>query len=102
MKEFIDQIVKELNNPEYDFSKKSYKIVTETIKTLFVKKGVELGYCSAAHQNTMINTDYLYDEGEWMFDFIWYKMSVTDNQIMESIPLVLESELSRKDYGGLN
>lgn len=101
MKTEILDIIKELNNPNNDFAKTSYKVVTETIKTLFAKKGEKLGFCTAAHRNLNIFQEYEYDEGEWMFDLVWYKMDENDNQIMTKIPLVLESELSDKSLGGL-
>ena len=101
MKEHISSILEVLNDPNKDFSKESYKIVTETIKTLFAEKGESLGFCTAAHRNLNISLDYKYDEGEWMFDLVWYRMSEDDNQIMTEIPLVLECELSNKTVGGL-
>lgn len=106
MKKILDSIITELNNPKHVFSEKkiSYNIVTETIKAIFAKYGADLGYCSAAHENKYIKDgEYAikYDEGEWLFDFVWYVMNTTDDQIMESVPLVLECELSQKDYGGL-
>jgi hypothetical protein len=104
MKEIIERILKVLNSDafykEYDLHNKSYKYITETIKTLLAKEGKLLGYESCAHRNLLIE-DYPFDEGEWMFDFIWYKMSKTDDHVMKSIPLVLESELSDKKWGGL-
>ena len=106
MREIIGSIVNELNDPKHAFAehKTSYLIVSETIKSIFAMHGNTLGYCSAAHKNRYL-TDGPYaitfDEGEWMFDFVWYKMSTIDDQIMEEVPLVLECELSRKDYGGL-
>ena len=36
-----------------------------------------------------------------MFDLVWYKMDENDNQLMVDVPLVLESELSNKNLGGL-
>jgi len=101
MKAEILNVIKELNNPNNDFGKLSYKIVTETLKTLFAKEGEKLGFCTAAHRNLNIFQDFEYDEGEWMFDLVWYKMDENDNQIMVDIPLVLESELSSKTLGGL-
>ncbi|WP_445720367.1 hypothetical protein [Flavobacterium sp.] len=101
MRTEILNILEELNNPANDFAKKSYKVVTETIKTLFAKQGEKLGYCTAAHRNLNIFLDFEYDEGEWLFDLVWYKMNKNDDQIMTSIPLVLESELSDKTFGGL-
>ena len=71
MRTEILNILEELNNPANDFAKKSYKVVTETIKTLFAKQGEKLGYCTAAHRNLNIFLDFEYDEGEWLFDLVW-------------------------------
>lgn len=103
MKREILNIIERLNSKsELINSSKDYKIVTEIIKTEFAKKGEELGFCSAAHKNRHIYKDYNYSENEeWLFDFVWYKMDDDDDQIMNTIPLVLESELSKKCYGGL-
>ena len=102
MKAILDEIVLRLN--EYSTTitlTTSYKEVTETLKTLFAEKGKSLNYCTAAHRNLYVHTDYKFDEGEWLFDLVWYKMKEDDDQVMTDIPLVLESELSNKDYGGL-
>lgn len=103
MKNDILNIIERLNHKsELINSVKNYKIVTEIIKTEFAKKGEEIGCFSAAHKNRHIYQDYNYTENqEWLFDFVWYKMHDKDDQIMTAIPLVLESELSKKDYGGL-
>ncbi|HRG18887.1 MAG TPA: hypothetical protein PLP39_07330 [Flavobacterium lutivivi] len=95
MENIIIEIVRELNK-QTDNLKKS---VTETIKSEFAKMGSNQGYCIAAHNNKILNKNS-YDEGEWLFDLVWYKMDENDNQIMTKIPLVLESELSIVDYGG--
>lgn len=71
------------------------------MKVLFTKEGEKLGYESAAHKNKYVFQDYSFDEGEWIYDFIWYEMSGFDDEIMTSVPLVLESELSLKYYGNL-
>ncbi len=44
-------------------------------------------------------------EGEWLYDLVWYEMDrsvdVSDGMhVMKSIPLVMESEMSKKDWGG--
>lgn len=110
MKQVIERIVEGLNQlenedfyKEYVNANKSYKYITDFIKTLFAKEGrkEELGNQSCAHRNLYAYKDFKYDEGEWMFDFVWYKMSEENDQLMESIPLVLESELSNKELGGL-
>ncbi len=93
MKREILDIIEKLNNKsELINSAKDYNIVTKIIKSEFAEKGNELGLCTAAHG---------YGEGEWLFDLVWYKMDEKDDQIMTDIPLVLETELSKKDYGGL-
>lgn len=101
MRKIINSILDEINSSETNYAKSSYKIATETIKTLFAKRGAELGYCSAANRNLNIFQDFEYDEGEWLFDFVWYKMHEYDDQLMTEVPLVLESELSSKSLGGL-
>ena len=107
MREIVERIVERLNNIEkehfykdYLNEKQSYNYISEFIKYLFAEEGRLSGYESAAHRNRYIN-NCKYDEGEWMFDFIWYKMSDTDNQIMTDVPLVLESELSGKELKDL-
>lgn len=101
MKKLIYKVVQRLNSPENDFASTSYKIVSETIKTYFAQEGDSLGLCSAAHRNLNTFQDYNFDEGEWLYDLVLFKMSNIDNQIVEDIPLVLESELSDKSLGGL-
>ncbi|WP_374548377.1 hypothetical protein [Flavobacterium sp.] len=95
MEKIIKEIVRALNENSENLKKSA----TETIKSIFAEKGKSLEFCTAAHSNKIINKDN-YDEGEWLFDLVWYKMDVNDNQIMTEIPLVLESELSIIDYGG--
>lgn len=46
-----------------------------------------------------------FDEGEWLYDLVWYEMDenvdVSDGMnVMKSIPLVLESEMSDKTWKG--
>lgn len=95
MENIIKEIIIELNKKS-----ENLKIsATETIKSEFLKKGNSLHYCTAAHSNKIINKDK-YDEGEWLFDLVWYKMDENDDQVMIEIPLVMESELSIIDYGG--
>lgn len=104
MEEIINKIIIELNRQSKKMIRyKNYKIATELIKNTFAKKGRELDYCIAAHRNLCCDEKdkFEYDEGEWLFDLVWYKMSSKDNQIMESIPLVLESELSNHSLAGL-
>ena len=104
MKQIIEKIIFKLNDKSfyvnYQNLNQSYKYVTETIKTFFAIEGKEKGYESASNKN-LLTEEYPYDETEWMFDFVWYKMSEENDQLMESIPLVLESELSNKELGGL-
>lgn len=110
MKQVIERIVEGLNQlenedfyKEYVNANRSYKYITDFIKTLFAKEGRkdELGNQSCAHRNLYAYKDFEYDEGEWMFDFVWFKMSEKEEQVMLSIPLVLESELGKKDWGAL-
>ena len=102
MKAILEQIIISLNDYSKTITKStSYKEVTETLKTLFAQQGITQGYCTAAHRNLLVHTDFYYDEGEWLFDLVWYKMKDDDDQIMTDIPLVLESELSDKTLGGL-
>ncbi|UAM98135.1 hypothetical protein K8354_17950 [Polaribacter litorisediminis] len=108
MKEIIERILEKLNTlekedfyTEYESNNKKYNYITDFIKTLFGQEGEKLGYESAAHENRFAYKDFEYNEREWMFDFVWYKMSDTNDQVMLSVPLVLESELSNKSFGGL-
>lgn len=105
MKEIIERILKVLNSEafykEYQLHDKSYNYLTDSIKTLFAQEGEKLGCETAAHENKFAYKDFKYTEGEWLFDLVWYKMSDTEDQVMKSIPLVLESELSNKSLGGL-
>jgi len=102
MDTWIINIIKEINyKREIINEAKDYSIVTEIVKTTFAKEGEKLGFCSAAHRNLNIFKDFEFDEGEWMFDLVWFKMDEKDKQIMTNIPLVFESELSDKTLGGL-
>lgn len=102
MKKLIYKVVENLNKPEHDFAKSSYKIVTETIKTLFAKEGEKLSLFSCAHRNLNIYQEYEFADGEWLFDFILYSKNKDNGLYLEDIPLVVESEISdKKDIGRL-
>lgn len=101
MKKLILNVISKLNSPENDFSNFEYKKVTETIKTFFAEEGLKFDLCSAAHRNLNIYQDFEFDEGEWLFDFVLYKMSTNNSQIFTDVPLVLETEISDKSLGGL-
>lgn len=71
----------------------NYKKFTNQIKIIIGDLGEELGY------NIATNCDKEYDDKEWLFDLVWYKMTKNKNEnIISSVDLVLESEISYKTF----
>lgn len=71
----------------------NYKEFTNQLKIIIGDLGVDLGYEVATNCNKK------YNEKEWLFDLVWYKMAVNkDENIVSSIDLVLESEISYKVF----
>ncbi|MCL7755127.1 hypothetical protein [Polaribacter sp. Z022] len=77
-----------------DIGIRNYKEFTNQLKIIIGDLGEKMGYEVAT------NCDKEYNEKEWLFDLVWYKMAVNENEnIVSSIDLVLESEISYKTFG---
>lgn len=77
-----------------NIGKYNYKEFTNQLKIIIGDLGEELGYEIAT------NCKKEYNEKEWLFDLVWYKMAENENEnIVSSVDLVLESEISYKNFG---
>ncbi|CAM1346873.1 hypothetical protein [Tenacibaculum insulae] len=77
-----------------EIGKHNYKEFTNQLKIIIGDLGEEMGYEVAT------NCKKEYNEKEWLFDLVWYKMYENKNEnIVSSIDLVLESEISYKTFG---
>lgn len=73
---------------------KNYKEFTNQIKILLGNLGESKGYEVAT------NCKKDFSEKEWLFDIVWYKMLNNQSEnIISSIDLVLETEISYKFFG---
>ena len=76
-----------------NIGKNNYKEFTNQLKIIVGDLGEELGYEIAT------NCKKEYNEKEWLFDLVWYKMAENENEnIVSSVDLVLESEISCKTF----
>jgi len=71
----------------------NYQIFTNNLKVILGELGESLGYEIAT------NCSKKYNEGEWLYDLVWYKMNHNFNPpIVKSIDLVFETEISGKQF----
>lgn len=76
----------------------SYVDFTNKIKFLLAELGEKEFGLETATQSSSQN----FSEGEWFFDLVWFEMNEEINKIgcLKSINLVLECEISAKDFKG--
>lgn len=73
---------------------KNYKKFTNEIKIIIGDLGEALGYEVAT------NCCKEFNEKEWLFDLVWYKVEKSDTDyFVTSVDLILESEISGKKFG---
>ena len=70
-----------------------YKDFTNFLKIIIGDLGVSLGY------ETATNCSKEYNEKEWLYDLVWYKMDdKIEPSVLKSVDLVLETEISGKKF----
>lgn len=70
-----------------------YNDFTNFLKIIIGDLGVSLGY------ETATNCSKEYNEKEWLYDLVWYKMNDgIEPSVLKSVDLVLETEISGKKF----
>lgn len=106
MKELIKGAVNDLNivvnYEEYNLRNQSESYIIEVIKTLFAKKGREVGFKIASKKNILANVDFLFDVNKSQFDLEWFELIEEDNLSRKNVSLVLETKLDCNNFMNLN
>ena len=102
MPEYVNEIITKLNEQKSEFTNLLYSGLnwqtswTKLLKEIITKIGQDKGF--------FVNTSGLKniaDGGEWLFDLVWSELKYNGiKTTIVNIPLVLESEISKINFGG--